>query len=156
MKVIFLDIDGVLNSREYDRHRNWNELTNIDETRMPLVKEIVEKTGAKIVLSSTWRDGWNENEALCDEDGRYINDIFKKFNLSIYSKTPDFGLAAVRRDEVAAWLQETEDTIENFVIIDDYRFGWAELSDNFVKTNPVKGLGLEKEHVKKAIEILNE
>lgn len=55
MKVIFLDIDGVLNSRTYDRKRNWNEQTDIDETRLPLIKEIVDATDAKIVLSSTWR-----------------------------------------------------------------------------------------------------
>ncbi len=53
MKIIFLDIDGVLNSRTYDRKRNWNEQTDIDESRLPLVKEIVDSTGAEIVLSST-------------------------------------------------------------------------------------------------------
>ena len=51
MKIIFLDIDGVLNSRVYDRKRNWNEQTDIDETRLPLIKEIVDATDAKIVLS---------------------------------------------------------------------------------------------------------
>lgn len=25
MKIIFLDLDGVLNSRVYDRRKNWNE-----------------------------------------------------------------------------------------------------------------------------------
>ena len=47
MKILFLDIDGVLNSRAYDCRRNWNEQTNIDETRLPLVKEIVAKTAAE-------------------------------------------------------------------------------------------------------------
>lgn len=41
------------------------------------------------------------------------------------------------------------------IIIDDYRYGWGKFSDNFVKTNPNFGLGLEEEHVQKAIEILN-
>ena len=60
MKVIFLDIDGVLNSRAYDRKRNWDELTNIDESRLPLVKNIVDETGARIVLSSTWKTHWDK------------------------------------------------------------------------------------------------
>ena len=60
MKILFLDIDGVLNSRAYDRKRNWSELTNIDETRLPLVKKIIDKTGAKIVLISTWRRHWDK------------------------------------------------------------------------------------------------
>ena len=79
MKIIFLDIDGVLNSREYDRKRNWNEQTDIDETRLPLVKEIIDKTGAKIVLISTWRNHWDRDESLCDEDGMYINRLFSKY-----------------------------------------------------------------------------
>lgn len=64
MKIIFLDIDGVLNSRAYDRKRNWNEQTDIDETRLPLIKEIVDATGAKIVLSSTWRQHWNKDSIV--------------------------------------------------------------------------------------------
>lgn len=69
MKVIFLDIDGVLNSRKYDSVRNWNEQTDIDVSRLPLLGEIVAATGAEIVLSSTWRVHWEKEESLCDEDG---------------------------------------------------------------------------------------
>lgn len=154
MKVIFLDIDGVLNSHAYDRKRNWNEQTDIDETRLPLVKRIVDETGAKIVLSSTWREHWSVDTRLCDEDGIYINRTFAKFGLEIYDKTPDLGIDFDRPDEIRAWLNSAQETIESFVIIDDYRYGWGKLSDNFVKTNPNFGLGLEEEHVQKAIEIL--
>lgn len=154
MKVIFLDIDGVLNSRAYDRQRNWNEQTDIDETRLPLVKEIVERTGAVIVLSSTWREHWNADPRLCDGDGVYINETFKKFGLEIYDKTPDIGRYAERYDEIKTWLS-SQDGVTGFVIIDDYRYGWKELGANFVKTNPNFGLGLEREHVEKAVEILS-
>ena len=54
----------------------------------------------------------------------------------------------------SAWLKATAEVIESFVIIDDYRYGWGKLFENFVKTNPNFGLGLEEEHVRKAIEIL--
>lgn len=155
MKIIFLDIDGVLNSRAYDRKRNWNEQTDIDETRLPLVKSIVDRTGAKIVLSSTWREHWSIHPELCDVDGVYINKTFAKYGLEIYDKTPDLGIRAERRDEIAEWLGRSRQKIDSFVIIDDYRYGWADLSDNFVKTNPNFGLGLEREHAEKAVEILN-
>ncbi|MDE7380142.1 MAG: hypothetical protein K2N14_03720, partial [Clostridia bacterium] len=92
---------------------------------------------------------------ICRKDGVYINETFAKYGLEVYDKTPYLGLCAQRRDEVNKWLRETEDNIESFVIIDDYRFGWAELSDRFVKTNPNFGLGLEEEYAQKAIEILN-
>ena len=152
MKILFLDIDGVLNSREYDRKRNWNEQTDIDETRLPLVKEIIDKTGAKIVLISTH---WDRDESLCDEDGMYINRLFSKYGLAIYDKTPDLGLLSKRNDEVKAWLAEHTGEVERFVILDDYRFGWDDLSDFYIHTNPNYGLGLEEEHVALAINVLN-
>lgn len=155
MKVIFLDIDGVLNSRAYDKKRDINAQTNIDETRLPLVKRIVEETGAKIVLSSTWREDWEKDPDICREDGVYINQMFSKFGLEIFDKTPFLGICADRSEEIKTWLEETPHKIESFVIIDDYRFGWGSLSDNFVKTNPNFGLGLEEVHVLKAIKILN-
>ena len=52
MGVIFLDIDGVLNSKQ-DRF-SWDIETDIHFIRL---KRIVEKTGAQIVLSSSWRIG---------------------------------------------------------------------------------------------------
>ena len=61
----------------------------------------------------------------------------------------------MRKDEVLKWLKETDEEIEAFVIIDDYRYGWGELSEYFVKTEPNFRLGIEKEHVERAIEILN-
>ncbi len=153
MKVIFLDIDGVLNSAAYDRVRDWRTLSAIDESRLPLLKEIADKTGAKIVLSSTWRCDWEKDPALCREDGTYINQTFAKFGLEVYDKTPYLGLCADRHGEIKKWLNENG--ADSFVILDDYRYNWAELSDNFVKTNPYRGAGLEEEHVRLAIEILN-
>ena len=155
MKIIFLDIDGVLNSRAYDRKRNWNEQTDIDETRLPLIKEIVDATNAKIVLSSTWREHWNRVPNRCKEDGRYINKTFAKYGLTIYDKTPNLGISAMRRDEIQKWLNDAQEIVESFVIIDDYRYGWGDLSSRFVKTDPNFRSGIEKEHVDRAIEILN-
>ena len=155
MKIIFLDIDGVLNSRVYDRKRNWNEQTDIDETRLPLIKEIVDATDAKIVLSSTWRQHWDKDPNRCDVDGRYINKTFAKFGLAIFDKTPDLGNTAWRREEISKWLKETEQDIEAFVIIDDYRYGWGDLPDHFVKTDPNFRMGIAKEHVERATQILN-
>jgi len=154
-RIIFLDIDGVLNSRRYDRARDYSKQTDIDETRVPLVKEIVDATDAKIVLSSTWRYHWNADSSLCDEDGRYINEIFAKFGLTIYDKTPDLGIMASRREEIKEWLDTTDEKIDSFVIIDDYMFDWGEFVERFVRTEPQFRAGLEEEHVIKAIEILN-
>ena len=47
MKVIFLDFDGVITTMK----SRWN----LCKEKMELVKEIVDKTDAKIVISSSWR-----------------------------------------------------------------------------------------------------
>lgn len=156
IKVIFLDIDGVLNSRKYDRTRDYAQNTNIDETRLPLLKEIVAETGAKLVLSSTWREHWSENPKDCDESGAYLNACFAKFGLKIYGKTPIFERNTLRKDEIEAWLRTTGEEIESFAIIDDCSFGWDNLADRLVKTSAYVWFGLEKEHVQKAISLLNE
>ena len=153
MKILFLDIDGVLNSRRYDRTRDWNKQTDIDESRLPLLKEIVSQTDAVIVLSSTWRVHWNRDGALCDEDGKYINDTFARCGLRVYDKTPDLGRQADRKDEINAYLAQAEG-VEKFAVLDDYRFGWGELSEYVVLTSPYRGRGLEREHVEKAVAVL--
>lgn len=155
MKVVFLDIDGVLNSRGYDRARDWNKQDDIDETRLPLVKQIIDATDAKIVLSSTWRQHWDKDGDKCDEDGAYINRVFAAYGLCIYDKTPYLGISAARREEIGEWLSACGESVERYVIIDDYRFDWADFQDRLVITNPHFGAGLEKEHVEKAIALLN-
>ena len=50
MKIIFLDIDGVLNT---------NSDRNISDEKLIFLSELVPKTGAEIVLSSSWRNWWN-------------------------------------------------------------------------------------------------
>ena len=56
MKIVFLDIDGVLNSLNYRRRMGMQYFSDmIDRRKMPLLKKIVEATNAKIVLSTTWR-----------------------------------------------------------------------------------------------------
>lgn len=155
MKIIFLDIDGVLNSRIYDGERNLDELSNIDESRLPLLKKLVDETGAKIVLSSTWRKSWNKDYKLCGENGVYINSTFEKYGLKVYGKTPEIGMGFDRYGEIKSYLENCGENIESFVILDDSPFGWKDFSDSFIKTNPHFKRGLEEEHVKRAIQILN-
>ena len=59
MKVIFLDIDGVLNSDAYKKKQLYNSSegieSEIDPATLILLKKAVDTTGAKLVLSSSWR-----------------------------------------------------------------------------------------------------
>lgn len=77
MKVIFLDIDGVLNTAEtYDRIEEEYQKTGIkkieiDEFRLKYLKRIIDETGAYVVLSSSWIKYFEKKD-------RKINIIHKK------------------------------------------------------------------------------
>ena len=151
MKVVFLDIDGVLNSWKYDQERTSLQ-DNIDETRLPLLKEIVDMTQAKIVLTSSWRKHWDPKGVLTDEIDKCLELTFNKYHISLFDKTieiDDFN----RAEEIRSWLKKWP--VEEFVILDDIAFGWADLSNHLVKTNYRIGRGLNDKHVSLAISILN-
>ena len=49
MKVIFLDVDGVLNSQQLFEKSEDAQLISVDEENIKNLKKIVDATGAKIV-----------------------------------------------------------------------------------------------------------
>lgn len=58
MRVLFLDIDGVLNSADYMKHRRHIRRPTrdaIDALTVPRLNAITDRSGAAIVISSTWR-----------------------------------------------------------------------------------------------------
>ena len=122
LKIIFLDIDGVLNSIRYDRQRTIDQ-GNIDETRLQLIKKLVDVTEARIVLSSSWRKHWEKDISKCDAIGRDINEVFAKYHLDIYDKTECLPNND-RAEEIRKWLNR-QGNIEAFVIFDDIAFGWG-------------------------------
>ena len=60
MKVIFLDVDGVLNTPKFIRRQS--SFSSIDPVLVDIVVHIVNKTGCKIVLSSSWRVDENDKK----------------------------------------------------------------------------------------------
>jgi len=141
MKIIFLDIDGVLN--------NYNSY--VKETRIVWEKEcvdrlnkITDKTGAKIVISSTWR--FQEHHVHA-----YENDMGIKGE--IIDKTPrSTNILSCRGDEIWLWLQEHPE-VEKFVILDDS----SDMRDMFkylIQTNPE--FGLTDSDVERVIERFND
>ncbi|MBE6544233.1 MAG: hypothetical protein E7675_07505 [Ruminococcaceae bacterium] len=150
MKVIFLDIDGVMNSKSYDLERK-SDKGIMDPTRVELLKKIIDKTGAEIVLTSSWRRGWSRYENACFGGGKILWQEFSRAYIEVYDKTDELG---DRTKEVKAWLEDNPET-EEFVILDDIHFGWEDLDDRVVKTSYYTGRGLEEHHVNEAVKILN-
>ncbi len=134
MKVLFLDIDGVLNSEKYYQKGRTNlsyPLSEIDPASVDLINYIVSETGCKIVLSSSWRlNGLNE-----------CNNIFEKVGLpKIYDIIPIHLVRGCRGEEIQEWLDTHK--IESYVIVDDVN----DMLPNqiFVQTNDYDGLTKEK------------
>ncbi len=150
MKVIFLDFDGVLNSEKYvSRCGKYGVV--IDDTKLQLIKRLVEITNAKIVLSTSWREHWEKQTDKCDSMGIEINKIFAKYGLEIYDKTQKLG--GRREREIEAYILENKDII-NFVVFDDCYLNSDVIDGHFIKTSYYRN-GLEEYNVEDAINILN-
>jgi glutamyl/glutaminyl-tRNA synthetase len=118
MNVIFLDIDGVLNYK--DCKAKCSNYLGISNKKVKILKKIVEKSNAKIVLSSTWRYDWEKNKETQNEFGNYLDRKLKKENLFVFDKTRSLENIS-RGGEIKEWLQSHED-IENWIVLDDEIF----------------------------------
>jgi methionine--tRNA ligase beta chain len=162
MKTIFLDIDGVLNVDYADKDQFGHIFR--DEYVQNL-KEVIEKTGAKIVISSTWKDkGIERMLALWKErnlPGEIIDvtpdcvDVCEATDIIYYDQVK-------RGHEIKLWLDRHPE-VNQYAILDDIQDFLDEQQDYFVNCStgePVKpwklGIpGLKEECKIKAINILN-
>ena len=88
MKIIFLDVDGVLNN-ENTKASAPSGCMGVDDKLTSILAQIVMETDAKIVLTSDWKIGWESFDIYCLEDAKYLNRKLKKYGLKISSKTYD-------------------------------------------------------------------
>lgn len=159
MKVIFLDIDGVLNcrtSKSYCHDDECGLITGIDSDKVKRLAKIVEATNAKIVLSSDWRVGWEKYYTTRKPShAKYLdNHLKKKGNLTIFDKTPLFYSGYWRGEEILTYLKACPN-ITNYVILDDTffeDFSDKRIEEHLVLTN--HSVGLTDADCEKAIDIL--
>lgn len=152
MKVIFLDVDGVLNCRSStSRCRGY---IGIDRYKVKRLRQIVEATGAKIVLTSTWRTHWLRfNKEDQDECGNYLDRKLKREGLRILDKTTDNW--SNRGEGIIQWVGSHN--VDSFIILDDEEFDYEEcgIISRLVKTSYYDDDGgLKDEHVELAIDLL--
>lgn len=142
MKVIFLDFDGVITTPP-----KWK----LNERNIRWVKRIIDETGAKIVVSSSWRHGLQRSlsNAIKDSDG---NEMLVWLRDNILDITPNIGLGGGRGGEIQKWLNNHTD-VDNYVIIDDDSDMLDSQLYHFIQTNYEYGIG-EFECIS-AIKVLN-
>lgn len=142
MKVIFLDIDGVLNKE------NWmlNKTPWIEDEKISLIGKLCRKTGASVVLSTNWRNIWYEPMYYNNKDnGIYLaHKLFNKHGIKVVGTTPVMG---PREVEIMLTLENLD--INKYVVIDDTDLHIP----NFIHTN--KKIGFTQSDYEKALSILN-
>lgn len=160
MNIIFLDIDGVLNSYS---GKNQIEKFGFDDRLVANLKYILDNVyNVKIVVSSSWRT--LEYDETQSEDIPWREILSKKLGIDNYKDifigdTPyrlsDKDKCNRRGKEIHSWIEENKSKyrIDNFVIIDDTICDIVEMfPNNIVQTD--NKIGLTIANAKAAIWIL--
>lgn len=153
-KLIFLDIDGVLDT--------YASRYQLDPVLMARLGTLLERSGAKIVVSSSWRamDVAGTIEFMIDPDNPSVGSHPFPYTDKIIGVTPilfsiidgDIDRPATRGEEIAAYLKVH--SCDNYVILDDDRDMLPTQWSHFVPINDE--YGLTEADVEKAVLILNQ
>ena len=145
MKIIFLDFDGVITHPE----SGWR----IDQKKVKLVEKIIKATDAKIVISSSWAIGSKDAEAFIKHNlsEKLLNTLFAKSIFSVVQQARYWDDS--RGQQIERWLNEHENEVENYVILDDDSDMLESQLFNFVQTDTF--FGMSDRTVDLAVKILN-
>ena len=139
MKVVFLDVDGVLNTsktfeRVYCSFKNTGKKElEIDSFRLEYLRQIIDETNSRVVLSSTWRRFFEKTDNRIiprNEKGKQFYDMLSNYNIEIYDIL-SFDNDINREGLIIDWLSKNE--VENFIIIDVEHSLFNILIDNLIK-----------------------
>lgn len=144
-KILFLDIDGVLNNYQWFKDCGNKGIYD------PLNPELVRKLNCldcEVVISSSWG---------CD-NGKTWKDLRRKgFNLKVIGYTEHYEIGSdwiVRGNSIKKWLYDNcRDIDYQYAILDDDGDMLLEQKDHFVQTNCE--FGVTDEDIDKINNILN-
>lgn len=140
MKIIFLDIDGVLNSVDTAiaffrlKPHTTNE-DRLDQVSIELLRRIVEVTGAGIVVSSTWRLGRTK------EDFQEIFSVYGWEDFPYIGQTEVIRSPGIcRGHEIQKWIDDHKINHDDYIILDDDSDMLESQKDRFIHVSNVNGL----------------
>jgi len=140
-KIIFLDVDGVLNSHEWwdrrgklEKGHSYDEFQEheFDPRAVNRLKKLIEDTGAEVVLSSVWRLG-EENRAAV-----------RKYGVDFIDCTPQCD-SRIRGAEILMWIRDNvpkyyDEGVLKYAILDDDSDMLLWQKDSFFQTDYKIGL----------------
>ena len=122
MKVIFFNVDNVLNFPESDAEAPSGR-KGIAEARVKQLKKIVTDSGARLVLIGNWRKEWDFNDDKCTPDGIYLNKKLDRKGLHILDKIKD---DLSDEEGCADWIQRHPNVTDSCVLNDIDNIKWIE------------------------------
>lgn len=148
-RVLFLDIDGVLNSHAYmQKHRAFWDFGDapsmLDPDACARLERVLAATGAAVVISSSWR--------ICTSLADIRGAIHSRGAPSarVIGKTPNPWTGSRRGHEIQRWL-DAHDDIDSFAIVDDDA-DMEHLRGRLVQTHIADGL--QDAHVEALVAML--
>lgn len=143
--VLFLDVDGVLNSMTWFASQPPTAVTEVDPAAVRRIQRIVAATGAKVVLSSSWRNKGDNND---------LEQKLVAAGVPIDDRTPWLdGDLWHRGDEIQQWLDDHPGTYP-FAILDDDADAGEHHPARFVRT--YTRVGMYGKHEKRVVELLSD
>ena len=142
--LVFLDVDGVLNTT--NSRISKYEVREENVNALGMLRDMLNKKGyvVKIVLSSTWRLGYDKDYEQCSHQVQNLITKLESVDITIYDKTPIYK-DKTRDVEIARYIKGYELKHDDFtyVILDDDTsvFDKGALEDmNFYKVSEHTGL----------------
>ena len=160
-KVIFLDIDGVLNTKWWERKKPVDRYGCIFNPKcVANLEKIITETGADIVISSSWKIfmGLSELQTMWKErglPGKVLDitpdNISDEMLLNVDLDNKD--LLYNRGCEIKGWLLKHGDEVSSYAIVDDMDDILPEQQSHFIQTDP--DVGITKFDAECIIRLLN-
>lgn len=151
--VIFLDIDGVLNSNFWNcsHQREISDGTLVDAEKIRLLGKLVQDTDAKLILHSGWRFWFDEDMKPLRAEAEHLLALLEREGLKLDGVTPDLTteeirttkkFSLVKADEILLWIADHKD-VKNWVVIDDLDLHNSKIRAHQIKTDQTVGLTVE-------------
>lgn len=118
--LIFLDVDGVLNTTAARFTKYEVRDDNVKALKMLVDKLCKQGYVAKIILSSTWRLGYEKEPERCSPQIQKLASKLAQVGLAIYDKTPVYKDQS-RNKEIQRYIREYElkEVDFTYIILDD-------------------------------------